>query len=102
MVEFIKMLSSDTDLEKEDIRSTIDSFVKHLETFAMRGDEVSITGFGKFVSDIKTPRPLKNYLSKGKTVMTKGRVGVKFIQYDSRRKELWNKSSHSKAFEGEK
>ena len=102
MVDFIKILSKDTGIEPDTIKVLLRSLVSNLEKVAVIGDEVCITGFGKFVSDIKVPRPLKNYLSKGKTVMTKGRVAVKFTQYDSRKKELWKKSSHAKAFEGEK
>jgi len=101
MLPFLRTISEDTGLSEEDIRKVLESTFSHIEKYASIGEEVSITGFGKFLGDIKVPRLLKNYLSKGKTVMTKGRITVKFHHYDSNRKELWSNSSHAKAFEGD-
>ena len=102
MSELIQMISNDTDLSTSDVRRILESFTDKLEKIAISGDEVSIKGLGKFIGDIKPPRPFENYLKRGNSKLTRGRIVIKFFHYDSRKKELWNKSPHCKVFKGDK
>jgi nucleoid DNA-binding protein len=101
MSKFVTTLAKDTGLSRDEIKNVLTCLVDRLESYAKIGESVSITGFGKFTGSIKPPRLLKNCLGRGKDIMSCGRVAVKFCQYDSRKRELWDESSHAKAFEEE-
>ena len=106
MVKLLQVVSKDTGIPKEEVRKILDSSFKHIEKFTSYGEEVSITGFGKFKAKIYIPRLLKERV--GRRVFGKegkisdGRVVVKFHHYDSRRRWLWEESAHSKAFKRSK
>lgn len=71
--ELVELVAKSTDKPKTEVREILDSFTKTIMKTAMGGEEVKISGFGKFVRRSASPRAAFGR-------MTRGRTSIRFVQ----------------------
>jgi len=74
-------------LSGKDSQRVCDSIVRGIRDALVKGDEVKISGFGKFVLQTKAPRKGRNPKT-GETIMISGRRVMKFKPSEVLREEL--------------
>jgi nucleoid DNA-binding protein len=70
-------LRSRTLLTKKEAESVIDEIFSIISDFAAEGDDVNLTGFGKFYLYIHRPRPVRNPKTKEEMILEEY-VSIKF------------------------
>ena len=74
-------------LSGKESQRVVDSILRGIRDSLVKGDEVKISGFGKFVLKVKAPRKGRNPKT-GEAIMISGRRVMKFRPSDVLRDEL--------------
>jgi len=75
--ELVEAVASDSGLSNADARRAVESFITTVEKTLKKGDEVAITGFGKFSVTKRAARTGRNPQT-GETVKIKASKAPKF------------------------
>jgi DNA-binding protein HU-beta len=75
--DLVKKLSEETDLSQKDCLSVVNGLVEVIKKETKKGEEVKITGFGKFYKTSLKSRNCRNPKT-GKTVKSKARDFLRF------------------------
>lgn len=98
--EVIRRISESLDLKKKDVSDTIYSFFSILRKEAKRGEDISISEFGRFYPEFKPPRKCNSNLpSVDSSTMTAGRIYIKFKHYKRSAEDMYNNSPFPEVFQ---
>jgi DNA-binding protein HU-beta len=75
--ELVEAVASDSGLSQADARRAVESFVSTVEKTLKKGDDVAITGFGKFSVSQRAARTARNPAT-GETIKVKASKAPRF------------------------
>ena len=76
--DFVRKTAEKTGLSKKDTDKALDGFIEVITDSLKSGEEIKITGFGKFEAAKRAPRTGRNP-STGQPLTVAGRVAPKFV-----------------------